>query len=1110
MCVHSSSEGDIPVFHFIRSTEGDFSRFTSMSSTMSSSDEVTPKQIEDPIFQVGELTATLTVAEVEDEVPITSIPTENQLPGFDGLRLPSQQHANDNELTVRRLHQGQLGTSLQETAPETSIDPFQVRQLDYSEDLHHLDEQIANLKEAVSLLPNTHSEKPEKLNTLGNCFSDRFERLGELSDIGRAIVTQEEVVKLVHDDVAKAGYLNNLACFYYDRFQRLWEHKDIDKAIIIQQQAVDLAPDSHAIKTAYLNNLGNSFRSRFVHLREITDIDKSIAAHQKAINLAPDGHTEKSLYLNHLGMSFICRFEHLGEPRDIEKAILAQQKAVDLTSNDHSDWAEYLDSLGYSVISQFTRLGEITKVDKTISPTISPDSSVVKPTDLNSVNDTGKAIAAHPEAVDLTPGGHTHRARYLSNLGLSFSCRFRWFGDFMDINKAISLQEQAVSMIPDDLGELIDIHKAIAAGQEAVNLISDSHPDKAEYLDNLGSCLCSGFERLKEITNIDMAVAAHQKAAIAAQQEAVDLIPDGHAAKPSMLISLGHSFNSRFGQFGKLTDIDKAIALGQEAVNLTPNGHAMKAGYLSSLGSFFSNQFFQLAELSDIDKAISAHQKAVGLTPDGHIDKPVHLRNLGSSFDSRFGQLKELADIDRSIAAQQEAVNLITDNHVAKSTYLASLGVSYCSRYNHLGELIDIDKAIAAGQKAVNIIPDSHPGKSQYLSNLGNSFLSHAYQSADISDIDEAIIAHQNAVNLTPSGHIGKPGLLNSLGISLAQRYILLRQPSDIDKAIDTLQQAVNLIPDGHATMAQGLGYLGMALQSRLKQSHKLEDFERSLDAYCGAAKNNSSNPSYRYNAAQHWASLASAIQMIPLALEAYKVLLEIVPQRVWIGQKVTRRYQELSDIGSVINAAAAMAITSGNLTLALEWLEEGRSIVWGQILQLHTPVDELHLKYPEYAEQLSKVSGALADAGISRNTQNIQEGDLQSYQLTLEEEAQTHHALAAEYSQLIEQIHTLEGFNDFLQPKKLSELVHVAKNGPVAVINVHESRCDALVLHSHDTSEPIIHVPLPQFSQEKAEELFSQMNLLLKTHNVRDFRKLELDEDSIPNSKSKLTRYFA
>ncbi|KIJ46650.1 hypothetical protein M422DRAFT_249807 [Sphaerobolus stellatus SS14] len=964
---------------------------------MSSSDEVAPKQIEDPISQVGELIATLTVAEIEDEVPFAPIRTENQSAGFDGLR-PHSQHANDNELIVHGLNQEHSGTSLQENAPEASIDPLQVRQLDYSQNLHHLDEQIANLEDAASLLLDTHSEKSSKLSMLGKCFSDRFERLGELSDISGAIVTQEEVVKLAHDDVAKAGHLNNLGCFYYARFQRLRERKDIDKVIIIQQQAVNLALDSHAIKTAYLNNLGHYFCSHFVHLREITDIDKSIAALQKALNLAPDGHTEKSLYLNHLGISFSYRFEHLGELRDIEEAILVQQEAI-------------------------------TKIDEVISSTISPDSSFGKPRNLNTLNDIDKVIAAHQEAVDLTPGGHTHRVGYLSNLGLSFSSWFESLGDLMDINKVNNLQEQAVSMI------------------------SDGHIDKSRYLKNLAMSFYLRFEHLGELIDIDKAIAAGQEAlkeitdidkAIAAQQKAVTLTPDGHAAKPGYLNNLGISFKIQFEHFGEHTDIDKAIAAQQEAVDLIPDDHTAKASMLNSLGVSFSSRFGWSGKLTDIDKAIASGQEAVNLTPIGHALKANYLNSLGSFF---------------------EAVDLTPDNHVAKPKYLANLGISYCSRFNHLGELIDIDNTIAAWQKAVNITPDNHPGKHEYLHNLGNSFLSRAYESADVSDIDEAIIAHQNA-------------------------------PTDIDKAIDTHQQAVNLIPDGHTIMAQCLGHLGIVLESQLKQSHKVEDLERCLNAYYGAANNKST---------QYWASLALTFQIIPLALEAYKVLLEMIPQRVWIGQKVTHRYQELSDIGSVINAAAAMAITSGNLTLALEWLEEGRSIVWGQILQLHTPVDELHLKYPEYAEQLSKVSGALVNAGISRNTQNVQEGDLQGYQLTIEEEAQTHCALATEYSQLIEQIHTLEGFNDFLQPKKLSELVHVAKNGPVVVINVHESHCDALVLHSYDSSEPIIHVPLPQFSQEKAEELFLQMNLLLKIHNVHDARKLVQDKDSMPNSNPSL-----
>jgi hypothetical protein len=58
------------------------------------------------------------------------------------------------------------------------------------------------------------------------------------------------------------------------------------------------------------------------------------------------------------------------------------------------------------------------------------------------------------------------------------------------------------------------------------------------------------------------------------------LTPDGHADKPDgyadqsrLLNNLGNSFVRRYERSGDLTDIDRAISAHNRAGNLTPNGH---------------------------------------------------------------------------------------------------------------------------------------------------------------------------------------------------------------------------------------------------------------------------------------------------------------------------------------------------------------------------------------------------------------------------------------------------------------------------------------------------------------------------------------------------------
>jgi hypothetical protein len=102
--------------------------------------------------------------------------------------------------------------------------------------------------------------------------------------------------------------------------------------------------------------------------------------------------------------------------------------------------------------------------------------------------------------------------------------------------------------------------------------------------------------------------------------------------------------------------------------------------------------------------------------------------------------------------------------------------------------------------------------------------------------------------------------------------------------------------------------------------------------------------------------------------------------------------------------------------------------------------------------------------------------------QRSLAQEAKTHYGLAIEYDRLIKHIRNLDGFKNFLCPKLFSELALACRSGPVVIINVHHSRCDALILLS---SGDIAHVSLHQFSYDKATCLSQQLAQVLDHNNL-------------------------
>ena len=95
--------------------------------------------------------------------------------------------------------------------------------------------------------------------------------------------------------------------------------------------------------------------------------------------------------------------------------------------------------------------------------------------------------------------------------------------------------------------------------------------------------------------------------------------------------------------------------------------------------------------------------------------------------------------------------------------------------------------------------------------------------------------------------------------------------------------------------------------------------------------------------------------------------------------------------------------------------------------------------------------------------------------------------AAAREWLELIEQARALPGFEDFLRPPRLEDLLPATVNGPVVVVNVSRWRCDALIV----TAKGVRAVELTQLSGEAVVE---QANRYLEAVQVNENAVQEVD----------------
>ncbi|KAI0035145.1 TPR-like protein, partial [Vararia minispora EC-137] len=932
-------------------------------------------------------------------------------------------------------------------------------------------------RRANELTPNIYPDKAERFNTLGTLLHSRFTELNDLQDLADAISLKRHAVDLTPaSDPDLVSQLQNFHTSLWARFELLGDVQDLEESISLERRIVDLTPEDHPDRPDALNSLSVSLQERFDRLSELQNLQDAILLGRRAVGLVPDDHPLKASWLKNLGILLHLRFTQLSDLQDLEDAILMKRRSVELTPKGDPDIASRLSDLGTSLFTRFEARGDL--------------------------QDLERAILLGRRADDTAPDDGPDKARILAGLAVSLEARFGRNGDVQALEESISLGRRAVALEPEASvlaslaasletrferqGDIQDLEEAILIGRRALDVTADGNADKPSWLVKLAALLSSRFERLGNLQDLEEAIRLNR--------QVVDLLSETHSERPGALSSLAGSLKARFTRLGDVQDLEEALSLGRRAVNLTTDGQPEKAHQLASLGITFQLRFDRLADLQDLEQAVSLGRRAVGQTPDGHPNKPNRLTNLAVSLHARFVRLGELYDVEEAIALARGADNLTPDDHLNKPRQLHFLGTSLWARFKRLNDVRDLDEVIGLERRMVELTPEDHPDKPSALSNLAAALQARYKLLYKDQDIEDALSSQRRALELTTDNHPYKPTMFNNLSTSLHWRFQQRGDLQDLEEAVKLGRRMVDLTDEGHPNRLTGLCNLGLSIQSLLRHSPSQAQFTSAYDCFMNAAQSKIGPPSIRFTAALSSARLCTEFpqysELNGIGLRAHKSVLDSILPLIWLGQSIPRRFEQLSDmkVGAAITTAASAAIAKGKLTLALEWLEEGRNVVWGQLTRLRDPLDDLRERDPALAQRLRDVSAALENAGQrSAMTGDAPTSDdsyftMSAYRRNLEDNANEQRALAREYEELLSKARAIDGLQGFLLPKAFSQLVPAAQNAPVAIVNVDQSRSDTLVLCP---SGSIVLVPLPKLTAEVAEGMRNSLVTALRGRDV-------------------------
>jgi CHAT domain-containing protein/tetratricopeptide (TPR) repeat protein len=569
---------------------------------------------------------------------------------------------------------------------------------------------------------------------------------------------------------------------------------------------------------------------------------------------------------------------------------------------------------------------------------------------------------------------------------------------------------------------------------------------------------------------------------------------------------LGTALWSRYERFGQPADLDNAIDLFREALAMYLDEETpATASFRANLGGVLRLRWRRSRSDEDLTESMTAIRAAVAATPQGHSRRSARLNNLADGLLALHVHHVDSSALTEAIQLYRQAISCAKPDSNDLAWARSNLAEALRMRYRSSGDRdrAVLDEAVEHARAALAATWPNHPLRSRFQSNLALIFLDRFHARGRPPDLAEATSLVEEAVIATPADHpnraerlcilsaIRRMNLMHVCGL----RTVDPRRPGDVlesalgnrmparstswlgrrarrprverlalDQMIQAATNAAAAIPNEHILQADALIAQGAALAFKAVVDNDAGAFLASIVSYRQVALNPVAPTRARVTAGWQWAITELARTDgtdWSAGIEPFELAVNLLPHTA--PRRVTHadRERQLAGFAGLACDAAACAIRLAEPERAVRLLEHGRGVLLSQALDSRTELTDLHEVHPTLARRFEEVRSALdrsEDVGFTVDPAAVIGG---MSDLTLPGEDR--HALAEEWERLLASIRCLPGFEQFLRPPRISELLSAASGyGPVVIVNVSGLRCDALLL----AEGKVEILPLPQLNQ--------------------------------------------
>jgi tetratricopeptide (TPR) repeat protein len=547
-------------------------------------------------------------------------------------------------------------------------------------------------------------------------------------------------------------------------------------------------------------------------------------------------------------------------------------------------------------------------------------------------------------------------------------------------------------------------------------------------------------------------------------RQALRLHPSGDSDRAAFLTDQGDKSRARFHQHGDLDSLAEAIELFHEALRLRPAGHRDRSLSLERLGNMLHARFQHMGNLDSLAEAIELHRQALDLRPPGHPDRSMSLNNLANALQTRFEQLGDLDALAEAVELHRQALALRPQGHPNRSSSLGNLASALQTRFRQLGDMDALAEAVELHRQALDLRPPGHRDRSISLNNLAIALEARFQQLDDMDALAEAVELHRQALDLRPPGHPDRLLSLRNLAGALCEQsraassvseecvatFTIPRCVAALDEALSLYTEGLRFCPRGHPQRIELLFDTGLCIIRPRTHIHNFADGIRYiLDALQDPASSAQKavrystwalpllETGYQFSIEQTNTVQPSQHQYHDLLLEAYILVIPLLPRAASFGLDYAERLRVLSRAQAISRNAATRAIAAGRDTEAVEMLEEGRGVFWFQALRLRTTeLDRLPIQDAQELRRIFQIleTGSVRDESMSK--------------VQREQHIEQRRRLSNVAEALITDIRSRPGMSRFLLPPAFSSLVQsLPDSGFVILLVASDLGHRALVL---------------------------------------------------------------